>query len=280
MKKTIFLFLLPFVFACSNEDYLGGQYVTDGAGVEISVTATAPEGMSWSAGQQIGISASYASFDATARNREYVSETGSNRFVQTTGDPIYVKGNTSIVAYFPYIGTDGAEPVITLFTADQAKVSDYYFAKADGVTISNGSLVNLVFHNALATLQFSINAPTGETIQSVRLSGFAQQAEVNPFTLDMKLSVAEDLLVTGSNLQTVTLRLIPQTVSTDADIPARMVLVGSIRSYTIDLGDITLGGGETRQATVDVTDGVGSIEFVPDGSPWTDSGLGGDISIK
>lgn len=262
----------------SNEDYLGGHYTTDGAGVPTTITATAPDGTTWNAGARIGISTGYANYDATARNREYVSETGGNSFVQVTGAPLYIKGNTGIVAYYPFTGMDGAEPVINLNTTDQTQVTDYYFAKIDNVSIANGSQLNLAFHHALTQLQLAITTPAGETITSIRLSGFAQKAEVNPFTLEMKYDVPTDMVFTGSDLRTVTLMLIPQTVSADAGIPARLALIGNIRSYTIDMSGIAMNSGETLQANIDVTDGVGSLEFVSTGSPWTDSGKGGDIN--
>ena len=64
----------------------------------------------------------------------------------------------------------------------------------------------------------------------------------------------------------------------DAAVPARLVLVGNIRCFSIDMGDITLSSGETRQGTIDVTNGVGTLEFVPAGTAWTDNGMGGNVT--
>lgn len=266
------------LLSCSNEEYLGGHYTTDGAGVATTITATAPDGESWIANARIGISTGYATYDASARNREYVRKDGSNSFVQVSGDPIYVKGNTSLVAYYPFAGTDGAEPVIYLNTKDQNNLTNYYFAKAESVTIANGSLVTLNFQRALAELRLNITVPTGETIKTLRISGFAQEADVDPFTLDMKLSNPDDLVMTGNDIRSIDVQLIPQTVSADAAIPAQIVLVGSIRSYTINMGDITINSGEVRQGTIDVTSGVGTLEFVPGGTAWSDSGIGGSVT--
>lgn len=283
MKNIRNIFLLQIVAgmlmvsSCSNEDYLGGHFVTDGAGVQMKVTATAPEGSNWEAGDAIGISTSYGNYDITAKNREYICEDGVN-FIQRIGNPIYVKGNTSIVAYYPFTGTDGAEPVINLNTSDQVNITDYYFAKTEGVNRENGSLVDLAFKHALARLELTITVPANERIKSYRLSGFSQYAEVNPFTLDMKLSGPEDLVVTDDNIRNVSLRLIPQSVDADAAIPARLVLIGTIRSYSIDLGNISLASGETLNGTINLTDGVGSLEFTPDGGVWENSGLGGDVT--
>ena len=258
--------------SCSNEDYLGGHYTTDGAGVQANITATPPEGSTWQAGDIIGISTSYGSYDATARNREYVCE-GGNQFIQRTGNPIYVKGNTSIVAYYPYSGDEGAEPSISLNTADQSNIKDYYFAKTDGINPSNGENVNLVFKNALSKLDLKITAPAGETIKKVRLSGFSHQAEVDPFTLDLKLFVPEDLIVADETIQDLSLQLIPQTVAPDAEVPAKLVLVGTIRSYAFDMSGMTLKGGTVEEQNINAIDGIGTIEFVPGETIWNKSGL-------
>ena len=85
-------------------------------------------------------------------------------------------------------------------------------------------------------------------------------------------------MVTGNDIRSIDLQLIPQTITADAAVPAQVVLVGSIRSYTIDMGDITLTSGEVRQGTIDVTSGVGTLEFVPAGTAWTDSGIGGSVT--
>ena len=275
------LFLLS---SCSDEDYLGGHATTAGAGTQMTVTAqiNAPlsPGLSWNENDIIGIAAGYGQYDATARNREYACQADGRTFTQTTGYPIYVKGATDIVAYFPYIGSDGAEPTITLDTRNQSAITDYLFAKAEGVTPQNGGNVNLVFDYALARLNMNITVPAGETIHGYRLVGFAQQATVDPYTLDMALEAPEDLTYEGTDIRNITLRLIPQTVDAESGIDARLVLIGNIRSYSIDMSQTPLVAGQEQQATVDVTNGIGSIEFVPGGSAWTDSGLGGNVASK
>lgn len=277
--------LLVIVFtSCSNEDYLGGHYTTDGAGTKMTVTAEisvpANTALTWVAGDVIGIATGYGQYDVTARNRQYVCQADGKTFCQATGYPIYVKGNTDIVAYWPFSGTDGAEPTLTLDTRDQDNVTDYLFAKAKGVTLDNGSNVHLVFDYALARLQINIVAPDGESIRECRLQGFAQQASVSPYTLEMTLDAPEDLVVKGAALSSLSLKLIPQTVSTEAAVPAQLVLIGSIRSYTIDMSQLKLVAGAPVLANVNVTDGIGTVDFVPGGSAWTDSGLGGDVSAE
>lgn len=263
--------------ACSNDDYLGGHYTTDGAGVVLNVTAQTDK--AWSEGDVIGIAAGYGQNDGTARNREYVCQADASSFKNKSGYPIYVKGTTSIVAYYPFVGTDGAEPTIILNTLNQTQVTDYYFAKVEDVTRQT-SEVNLVFKHALAEVTLKITTPTDESIKSCRLSGFAQKAAVNPYTLDKTLEAPEDLVVNGTNLKTITLKLIPQTLSTDGAVPPQLVLIGNIRSYTIDMSDLQLEAGTSQEAIINVTDGIGTVDFIPGGSQWEDSGAGGAVKAQ
>ena len=263
--------------ACSNDDYLGGHYTTDGAGVVLNVTAQTDK--AWSEGDVIGIAAGYGQNDGTARNREYVCQADASSFKNKSGFPIYVKGNTCIVAYYPFVGTDGAEPTITLNTLNQDQVTDYYFAKAEGVTRQT-SQVNLAFKHALAEVTLKITAPSGESINSCRLSGFAQKATVNPYTLAKTLDAPEDLVVKGADMKSVTLKLIPQALSADGAVKPQLVLIGSIRSYTIDMSKLQQEAGSSQEAIVNVTDGIGTVDFVPGDSKWEDSGAGGDVKAQ
>ena len=283
-KKNIIIGLLvcamaTVLTACSDEDYLGGHYITDGAGTQMSVTAqisaaTNPT-LAWTEGDKIGVGTSYGQYDATARNREYVCQADGKTFVQATGHPIYVKGATDIVAYYPYAGPDGAEASIALDTRNQSAVKEYLFAKAEGVTPQNGSHVNLVFDYALAGLNLAVTVPAGEQINSYRLSGFAQQATVDPYTLDMTLEAPEDLTYAADDIRNISLRLIPQTIAADAAVPARLVLVGKIRSYSIDMSTVQLTAGAVAEQTVDVTTGVSNFEFVPASTTWQPSTITG-----
>ncbi len=263
--------------ACSNDDYLGGHYTTDGAGVVLNITAQTDK--AWSEGDVIGIAAGYGQNDGTARNREYVCQADASSFKNKSGFPIYVKGNTCIVAYYPFVGTDGAEPTITLNTLNQDQVTDYYFAKAEGVTRQT-SQVNLAFKHALAEVTLKITAPSGESINSCRLSGFAQKATVNPYTLAKTLDAPEDLVVKGADMKSVTLKLIPQALSADGAVKPQLVLIGSIRSYTIDMSKLQLEAGSSQETIVNVTDGIGTVDFVPGDSKWEDSGAGGDVKAQ
>ena len=270
--------------ACSNDDYLGGHATTDGAGTLMTVTAqiSAPSNstLAWTSGDVIGIAAGYGLYDATARNREYVCQADGATFLQSANLPMYVKGATNIVAYYPYSGSDGAEPTLALNTKDQTNVTDYLFAKATGITPQNGSHVNLVFNYALSELKMNFNIPAGESISTCRLEGFSQQAAVDPYTLDLTMEAPETLVVNGTNPQTVTLKLIPQTIAADAAVPARLVLIGNIRSYTIDMSQVQLTGGNVTLASINLTDGIGSVDFVPGGSAWEDSGVGGSVTAE
>ena len=247
--------------SCSDEDYLGGHFTTDGAGVEMHITAQAPEGTTWTEGQIIGLSTSYANNDASARNRQYACEADGQSFSNVTGNPVYLKGLANVVAYFPYQGNDGAEPGIELNTLDQTAIAPIYFAKTDSVGISQGSHVHLQFHPALAQLRLAITAPAGETIKSCRLVGLSHQAEVNPFTFEMKYYDPDEVVIAGEDLTEATFSLIPQTVSAEASLPPHLVLVGQLRSYTVSLGDVALGFGQTVNRDIDVTTGIGALSF-------------------
>jgi hypothetical protein len=289
MKNYKYIWMLPVtVFllftSCSDDDYLGGHATTDGAGVLMTVTAqinaqTNPT-LAWQANDVIGIATSYGLYDATSRNREYVCQSDGKTFAQRAGYPIYVKGAATIVGYWPFSGTDGAEPTLALDTRDQSNVTEYLFAKAENVTPQDGGSVSLVFDYALAQLQLNFTTPASEQIKSFRLTGLAQQAAVDPYTLDMTLDAPEDLSQSGANIQSTTLKLIPQTVGADAVVPVQLVLIGTFRSYTIHMGELELKAGSVVTANVNVTDGIGSVDFIPGGSVWENSGAGGDVTSK
>ena len=164
-------------------------------------------------------------------------------------------------------------------TLNQTQVTDYYFAKVEDVTRQT-SEVNLVFKHALAEVTLKITTPTDESIKSCRLSGFAQKAAVNPYTLDKTLEAPEDLVVNGTNLKTITLKLIPQALSADGAVKPQLVLIGNIRSYTIDMSDLQLEAGTSQEAIINVTDGIGTVDFIPGGSQWEDSGAGGAVKAQ
>lgn len=270
--------------SCSNEDYLGGHVNTDGAGVKMNVTASisdyADASRTWQADDAISITAGYGQSDASARNREYVCGDDGKTFTNKNSYPMYVKGATDIMAYYPYGGVDGGEPSITLNTKDQDNITEYFFAKQTGVNRDNGGSINLAFTNALSRIDMTITAPDDESIRGYRLSGFSQVATVDPYTLGMELNAPEDLSGEGEDISSLSLQLIPQTIDADAAVPATLVLIGDIRSYSIDMSQVKLVAGQKQQINVDVTDGVGTIEFVPAGAEWHDSGLGGNVSAK
>lgn len=290
MKRYIYNKVLMMVLAialltmasCSDEDYLGGHYVTDGQGTEMNLTATinvpSDPSLAWMENDVIGVAAKSGLYDVSVRNRKYICQSDGRSFVNVTDFPIYVKGTTTIVGYYPYMGSDGAEQSIVLNTLDQSNIVDYLFARAEGVTPQTGTNVNLEFNYVLTRFNIAITAPTGEKITACRIMGLAQTANVDPYTLTITPDVPEDLVITGSDIQSLSLKLIPQSVSETSEIPAKIVLIGQIRSYTIDLNGINLLEGDVVSANIDVTNGVGTIEFVPNSASWEDSGIGGDYS--
>lgn len=270
------------VTSCSDEDYLGGHYVKDGQGTQMTLTAQinvpSDPSLAWTEGDVIGVAASTGLYDASVRNREYVCLSDGLTFSNVEGYPIYVKGNTTIVGYYPFTGSNGAEQTITLNTLDQENIVDYLFARAEGVTPQTGANVNLVFNYVLTRLNMSISAPAGEKIVGCRVMGLAQNAAVDPYTLEITPDVPEDLVITGSDIKSLSLKLIPQTISESPEIPAKLVLIGQTRSYSIDLSGLNLVEGDVMFANIDVSDGIGTIEFIPNGAAWEDSGAGGDYS--
>ena len=268
--------------SCSNDDYLGGHYTTDGMGtlmnVKATIQASTNPSLAWTEGNIIGIATSYGQYDATAKNREYVCQADGTTFTCVSENPIYVKGNTDIVAYYPFTGADCAETVLTLDTRDQDNITNYLLAKVEGVSPANGSQVNLVFDYALSQLTMDISTLVGETITGYRLQGFSQVATIDPFTQELTYETPEDLVGTGTNITNLTLKLIPQAVSADASITPRLILIGSTRSYSIDMSGVSLTAGVVSTASIDVTDGIGNIEFVPGGGQWTDSGVGDNVT--
>ena len=60
----------------------------------------------------------------------------------------------------------------------------------------------------------------------------------------------------------------------------QLVLIGNIRSYTIDMSDLQLEAGTSQEAIINVTDGIGTVDFIPGGSQWEDSGAGGAVKAQ
>lgn len=265
--------------SCSDEDYLGGHYTASGAGTEVKISAQMAQGTgaTFSEGSKIAVSTSYGSSDATARNREYICGADGSSFNIAAEYPIYIKGNCRMVAYYPFEGEDGAENQLSLSTINQSSIKQYYFAMSDSLNNTTSS-VNLTFNSAYGKLAVNITAPAGEEVNSWRLSGFAQTATVNPYTLNTTLGDIQDLTGTGTNLKNLTITLIPQTIDENADEPATLVLIGKKRTYRINLGNIAITAGETLTANVDVTSGTATVEFTHDGAQWNDSGAGGNLS--
>ena len=268
--------------SCSNEDYLGGHFVTDGAGHKMELTAqisasTTPT-LQFAEGDKIAVTTGYV--DVSSLNRFYTCQADGKSFTPDTNVPVYIKGNTQIVAYMPIIGNDGGEPAIALNTSDQTDITDYLFAKSEQVGIET-SAVTLNFDHAYGQMQLNLVIPDGETIIGYRLSGFIQTADVDPYTLDITLAEASaDITGSGTDIKNITFTLIPQTVSDDAVIPASIVLVGKKRSYTVALGTVEIGAGKVTTASVDLTNGVGTVEFASEGGRWSDAGIGGNISSE
>lgn len=276
------LMLLPLgaacLASCSNEEYLGGYISTDGMGTVANVKATISSKMYPDAtlpeGDIYGLSTGYS--DNTSVNRQYVSKTLQDSVY--SGLPIYLKASTTLQACYPYSGEEGSELTLPLSTAKQQSVEPVYFGMSDNVVPGTSNIIPVVLKNVYGNVVFSITVPEGETLRSYRLSNVYQNAVFN--TIDGSFTYennSSDLTgsVTGNTLSLV---LIPQTVTADQN--ASITFVGKIRSYTIDLADMTVTSDETLSANVNLTDGIGTIEFTDGGAQWTNSNAGGDITSE
>ena len=98
-------------------------------------------------------------------------------------------------------------------------------------------------------------------------------------TNDIELNVTSDLAdVVYNSAKVITLTLIPQIVTADSYDPAKIVILGTNRSYTVAMGEVSLVQDHMNEYNIDLTDGIGSIEFIPGGAQWTPSTGGGNIS--
>lgn len=272
MKKNIIAIMSLTVMlglaSCSNDDYLGGHVDRSGAGVAIQ-TLTAQMGStvtsgktSWEKDDQIGVSVSY--YDITAQNRLYLCGEDGKTFTPKTGEPIYIKGATSVVAYYPFVGNDSAEPVVNVKTEDQSDITDYLVAKADGLNPSNGSTVNLDFQRILSALQINITA-SDDNITKWVLSGINNNATLSTYTGELSIFDKKDYSGTGTSITSISLTLLPQTLKgEDGDVT--LTLYGSERSYVFILNKketFTLTSAETKTVSVNISDGMGTIDLHP-----------------
>lgn len=271
MKKIIIATIaMAMTFAaCSNEDYLGGHVNKDGAGVPLaSLTAQMGQtasGRSWSAGDRIGVSVSY--YDLTAQNRSFLCEEDAKSFSAETGAPIYIKGACSVVAYWPFIGRDSAEPVFEIDTQDQTDIPDYLFAKTDDVNINNGSAVNLTFERVLANLKINITA-TDDVISKWILSGVYTDGVVNTYNLSLTPAGQKEMTGSGSAITQIELKLLPQAVSV-SEQEVSLMLFGQKRTYSFVLNAseaLELISAQTTTYNVDIKDGMTTVELVPSGT--------------
>lgn len=283
MKKRIYSIIcaaLVLLAGCNDPDYLGGHFTEDGAGAKLELTSviasTLTPSLAWKDGDTIAVTTGYT--DTYSNNRFFQCQSDGKTFLSLSKYPVYIKGKTTLVGYYPVTGVQGEEPMISFNTNDQSTLTDYLFAKTE-VSPSNGQ-VHLTFDHALAQLQATIVTLPEEQITGYRISGLYQQATANPYTLDLTLAEApEDYVSTPSaSITGFVLNLLPQTIAADAAVPATITLTGTIRSYSLSLGELTLQPGKALALTIDLTkDGAGTIEYTDRSADWIDSGLGGDI---
>ena len=266
--------------ACSNDDYLGGHSVTDGAGNVLSVSSSSN---TLAPGDSIGVSASSASSDASVRNRLFiVQEDGKS--LKCDGNEFYVKGNVSILAYYrispnnesSFVGTDGTEPLLVLNTTNQNYLVDYKLAKIDGINFANSSDVSLNFQQGvLATLNFLIENDGSDQISEWKVSGLAQTAYINPYTFEIQLDEYIDFTGNGTDISSFSRRVIPQAFEENE---VRVVLNGNNRTYPLYIPAMTIENGGEYDITVRIIDGKAQLEIGPKNSS-SDWEKAGDINV-
>lgn len=279
MKTNIFSYIVAVCLvlvlnSCSKDDYLGGHYVTDGAGVEMSVVSA---NMSWDKGEHFGISNTYGFSDAATRNRDFVVAEDGVTLIPNSSKAFYIKGAMSILAYYPFKGTDGAEPELVLnsYTEDGSALVDFYLAKAD-VTKETAKQVNLNFYPCLSKLNITIKLLSGENITKYVLSGLARRGRIDPYNLTITGEDAIDYTESSNNIRTITLTVVPQTIVEGGAI---LTLKGVKRIYNIVMPPLKIEPNSVCDATVNLEDGSVNYEFVNNGSIWSDSGLGFDSTV-
>lgn len=263
MKKIYYLFCLALLMSCSNEEYLGGYVNREGAGqmlqtVSASMDANVKD-KAWDEGDVIAISTSY--YDLSSQNRFYMRQKdGSFHNINGT-EPIYIKGMSNLVAYYPAQGADGAEPDIIINTQDQQNVTNYLVATPVAVS-KETTAVNFVFKHVTAFLNIDINTNGEDVITRYTLSGVNMRGVINPYTMEITPQYATDYSGTPKE-NNINLQLVPQTIDASSPTPAVLTLVGKKHTYSLPLGTLTLTSNVTSSYNVNIRDGIATVAFVP-----------------
>lgn len=271
------LFMSMVLASCSNDDYLGGHYTTDGAG---SVLAVSSANTTWSAGDSIGISTSAGASDASSRNRLFIVQPDGKTLLPANGEQLYIKGNAAVLAYYrvsntndtTFVGMDGAEPLLKLNTTNQSNLVDYRLAKVEGVNPTNSQGVALNFQSGvLATLTFNIVTDGSDQISEWKVTGLAQTAIIEPYSFDIALDEYIDFADKGTNITAFSRKVIPQPVG---EGQVKVILNGANRTYSVYMPATTIGNGANEVVTVRITDGKATVELGPKDSesPWDKDG--------
>jgi hypothetical protein len=267
--------------SCSNDDYLGGHSVTDGAGNILSVASS---NTTWAPGDSIGISASSASSDASVRNRLFIVQDDGKTLKCANGEELYIKGNVSILAYYrvspnnesTFVGNDGDEPMLVLNTINQNSLVDYKLAKAEGINASNSHGISLNFQSGvLATLNFQIENDGSDKISEWKMSGLAQTAYISPYSFDILLDEYIDFAGSGTDITSFSRRVIPQTFG---EKEVKVVLNGNKRTYPLYIPAMTIENDGEYNVTVRIADGKAQLEVGPKNSS-SDWDKAGDINV-
>lgn len=269
-QKILFALVLSLIMAgCNDDEYLSGYKSSEGAGSVLSVMSA---NKTWTAGEHIGLFSSTAATDASSRNRDFVVGADGRTLESNTASEFYVKGNISVLAYYPFVGADGAEPELLLSTLP-GEVKDYWLAKTNNVSISSAQNVQLNFSTCLSKMNVTLQVPAGENISRYVLSGIPRRGRIEPYSFAISPEYRENYEEEGSNITNFSIDIIPQTLSNGAAI---LTLKGQNRTYPIVFPAVTIAPNSVCNVTVNAESGQVNYEFINNGSVWNDSGLGDD----
>lgn len=272
---TVLIFgtLAMLASSCSNEDYLGGHVTENGRGTQISIQASITSDLKPNATilpyERIGVSTGYE--DNTSLNRAYICNDDGKSFTNETGYPLYVKAATNLFAYYPFQGVEGADPELILSTTDQSNIKDLFVVQSDNIIPGENRDIKLPMIYAYAQILMNIKVPEGESLSEYRLSGLYHEGSINAFSHDITLEKATSDISGPISGNQLVLTLIPQSISRSNG--AKIVFLGERRSYDMRLDSLNIKPDTRITADVDLSNGIGTIEFTSGNGQWIDSGI-------
>jgi len=254
MKKnhatTAFALLL--LAGCSNEVKESDIKFSREAGAKVSFSAvinaqqasnlsTRATETNWEAGDRVGITCGE---DQTNVEYQYSPDnTGLFDAVNGKTEDIWVLGTQTydVIAYYPFTGTSGSEPVAieintgTQVQTDKEARKQIDFLYATGIATSEQPNVQLSFHHVMSRIRLTFTPGEGVTLSDITcyLIGLKQEGTFNPVTgvaaiSSAETNVPEDIVWDGDRKvgvdenYTIEAILLPQAVSDKVWIQAGM----------------------------------------------------------